>query len=222
VADTSTDAVTKVVDELLARLQYGERWARHWLDVARYADSNGYERDGGQPNVWRYRDYVINAFNKDMPYDRFLTEQHAGDEVADFSPESQIATMFLRLGTFDDEPADKRVDRYDQLGDVLGTEATAFMGVTLRCHDHKFEPFSQADYYRMLAVFESLKAQRDLVREYAGKLMAEVARIVPDKIKAARRASQSDRGEHAFRAPPSLCLVRGGTQTTRNPSAETR
>ena len=158
--DSSPGAVAEVVDELLARPQYGERWARHWLDVVRYADTNGYERDGAKPNAWRYRDYVVDALNQDKPYDRFVTEQLAGDEVKGSDAVSQIAATFMRLGTFDDEPADPAVDRYDQLDDVLGTAATAFLGVTLRCarcHDHKFEPFSQVDYYRMLAVFQPLK-----------------------------------------------------------------
>jgi hypothetical protein len=158
--DSSPDAYARVVDRLLAMPAYGERWARHWLDVVRYAESNGYERDGTKPHAWRYRDYVIRSLNKDEPYDRFLTEQLAGDEVAGSNAETQIGATFLRLGTWDDEPADPLVDRYDQLDDVLGTTATAFLGITLRCarcHDHKFEPFSQADYYSMLAVFEPLK-----------------------------------------------------------------
>ena len=149
-----------VVDRLLASPQYGERWARHWLDVVRFAETNGYERDGAKPNAWRYRDYVIDALNHDKPYNRFLTEQLAGDEIEGSDAPAQIATTFLRLGTWDDEPAEPKVDRYDQLDDVLGTAATAFLGITLRCarcHDHKFEPFSQVDYYRMLAVFEPLK-----------------------------------------------------------------
>lgn len=163
--DSAPDAYERLVDRLLADPGYGERWARHWLDVARYAESNGYERDGAKPQAWRYRDYVINALNQDKPYDRFLREQLAGDEVDGSSAETQIATTFLRLGTWDDEPAEPMMDRYDQLDDVLGTTVTAFMGLTLRCarcHDHKFEPFSQADYYKMLAVFEPLKRpQRD-------------------------------------------------------------
>jgi hypothetical protein len=164
VADQSPDAVTRLVDRLLASPHYGERWARHWLDVVRYADTNGYERDGAKPSVWRYRDYVIDAFNRDKPYDVFVAEQLAGDEVEGSDACAQIATTFLRLGTWDDEPADPGVDRYDQLDDVLGTTATAFLGVTLRCarcHDHKFEPFTQADYYRMLAIFEPLKRPQD-------------------------------------------------------------
>jgi Protein of unknown function (DUF1553)/Protein of unknown function (DUF1549) len=158
--DSSPEAFARVVDRLLARPEYGERWARHWLDVARYAESNGYERDGAKPNVWRYRDYVIDSFNRDKPFDRFAREQIAGDELPGSNAETHIATTFLRLGTWDDEPADFLVDRYDQLDDVRGTTATAFLALTLRCarcHDHKFEPFSQADYYRMLAVFEPLK-----------------------------------------------------------------
>jgi hypothetical protein len=157
--DRSPDAYEKVVVGLLDRPEYGERWARHWLDVARYAETNGYERDGNKPSAWRYRDYVIDAFNKDKPFDRFVTEQLAGDEMPGSDAETQVATTFLRLGTWDDEPANPRVDRYDQLDDVMGVSATAFLGVTLRCarcHDHKFEPFSQADYYSMLAVFEPL------------------------------------------------------------------
>jgi hypothetical protein len=162
--DSSPLAFEHVVDDLLSRPQFGERWARHWLDTVRYAESNGYERDGAKPNAWRYRDYVIDSLNSDKPYDRFLTEQLAGDELPESNAEMQIATTFMRLGTWDDEPADPMVDRYDQLDDVLGTAATAFLGVTLRCarcHDHKFEPFTQEDYYRLLAVFESLKRPRD-------------------------------------------------------------
>ncbi|HEU4751770.1 MAG TPA: DUF1549 and DUF1553 domain-containing protein, partial [Armatimonadota bacterium] len=162
--DRSPNAWEKVVDGLLARPEYGERWARHWLDVVRYAESNGYERDGAKPQAWRYRDWVINALNTDRPYDRFLTEQIAGDEVEGSSAETQIATTFLRLGTWDDEPADPAVDRCDQLDDILGTTATAFMAVTLRCarcHDHKFEPFTQKEYYQFLSVFEPLKRPQD-------------------------------------------------------------
>jgi hypothetical protein len=159
-ADVRPDAYERVVHQLLARPEYGERWARHWLDVVRYAETNGYERDGAKPSAWRYRDYVIDALNKDKPYDRFVTEQLAGDELDDASAETMIASTFLRLGTWDDEPAEPMVDRYDQLDDVLGTTASAFLGITLRCarcHDHKFEPFLQEDYYKMLAAFEPLR-----------------------------------------------------------------
>src|SRR6185503_13630949 len=162
--DPSPAALDKVIDSLLARTAYGERWARHWLDVVRYADSNGYERDAEKPFVWRYRDYVINALNADKPFDRFVREQLAGDELPDTSAETLIATGFLRLGHWDDEPADPATDRFDQLDDIVSTTAQAFLGLTLacaRCHDHKFEPFTQRDYYGMVAVFNPLERPRN-------------------------------------------------------------
>jgi len=158
--DPSEKAVKKLVDSLLARPGYGERWGRHWLDVVRYADTNGYERDSIKPSVWRYRDYVIDALNKDKPYDRFILEQLAGDELPDSNSESVIATSFYRLGPWDDEPADPQQDRYDQLDDITRTTGEAFLGMTVgcaRCHDHKYEAFSTHDYYSMVAVFNTLK-----------------------------------------------------------------
>lgn len=159
-ADKSADAFARVVDDLLARPQYGERWGRHWLDVVRYAETQGYERDEPKPYAWRYRDYVIDAFNSDKPYDRFLTEQLAGDELDGADSETRTATSFLRIGPFDTIAADRKLARYDQLDDVVGTTASAFLGMSIRCarcHDHKFEPIPQADYYRMLSIFEPLK-----------------------------------------------------------------
>src|SRR5207237_5218337 len=156
----STEKLDGIVDELLGRPGYGERWARHWLDVVRYADSNGYERDAEKPFGWRYRDYVITALNEDKPFDRFVLEQLAGDELADASAETMIATGFQRLGHWDDEPADPLTDRFDQLDDIVSTTAQAFLGLTLgcaRCHDHKFEPFATRDYYSMVAVFNPLQ-----------------------------------------------------------------
>jgi len=149
-----------VIDDLLSRPAYGERWARHWLDVARYADTNGYERDAIKPFVWRYRDYVIDSLNADKPYDRFLLEQLAGDELPDANAESIIATGFLRLGHWDDEPADPQTDRFDQLDDMLSTTSQAVFALTMgcaRCHDHKFEPLSQVDYYALAAIFAPLE-----------------------------------------------------------------
>ena len=149
-----------VIDDLLTRPEYGERWARHWLDVVRYADSNGYERDAEKPFVWRYRDYVIESLNQDKPFDRFVLEQLAGDELPDRSLSSVIATGFLRLGHWDDEPADPAADRYDQLDDIVSTTGQAFLGLTIgcaRCHDHKFEPLATRDYYSLVAVFNPLQ-----------------------------------------------------------------
>lgn len=157
-------SLDSVIDDLLNRPAYGERWARHWLDVVRYADSNGYERDAEKPMVWRYRDYVINALNKDKPFDQFVKEQIAGDELPDASAEGIIATGFLRLGHWDDEPADPAADRYDQLDDIVSTTGQAFLGLTIgcaRCHDHKFEPLSSRDYYSLVAVFNPLERPRN-------------------------------------------------------------
>lgn len=194
-ADTSPEAYARVVDELLARPEYGQRWARHWLDVVRYAESNGYERDNPKPHVWRYRDYVVDAFNDDMPYDQFLIEQLAGDELEGSDARTQIATTFLRLGPWDDEPADDLVDRYDQLDDVLGTTASAFMALTLRCarcHDHKFEALHQVDYTRMLAIFEPLKRPqrgRDDLDRFVGTA-EELAAYEADKQQADARVGE--------------------------------
>ncbi len=163
-ADESPTAYERVVDDLLSRPQYGERWARHWLDVVRYGETNGYERDGAKPEAWKYRQWVIDALNQDMPYDRFVTEQLAGDEIEDSNASSQIATTMLRLGPWDDEPADPVVDRYDQLDDIIGATSAAFLGMTLRCarcHDHKFEPLLAKDYARWAAIFAPLKRPQD-------------------------------------------------------------
>ncbi|MGE3314986.1 MAG: DUF1549 and DUF1553 domain-containing protein [Planctomycetaceae bacterium] len=159
-ADESLDAYEKVVDALLADPGHGERWARHWLDLARYAETNGYERDAIKPHAWRYRDYVIGALNADKPYDRFVHEQIAGDELPEASTETVIATGFNRLGPWDDEPAEPEQDRSDQLDDIVRTTSQVFLGMTVgcaRCHDHKFDPISMHDYYRMVAVFDTLQ-----------------------------------------------------------------
>jgi hypothetical protein len=150
--------------DLLARGSYGERWARHWLDVVRYGDTNGYERDDVKPQGWKFRDYVIRSFNADKPFDRFVIEQLAGDELPDISAETLLATGYTRLGPWDDEPADPAEDRFDQLDDVLNTTAQGFLGLTLacaRCHNHKFEPLTTKDYYGMIAVFNGLERPRN-------------------------------------------------------------
>lgn len=160
VADQSPDAWERLVDRLLASPHYGEKWGRHWLDVVRYAESNSYERDGTKPFVWRYRDYVIRSFNNDKPYDMFLMEQLAGDEMNEVTPERVIATGYYRLGLWDDEPADPKQAWYDDMDDVLATTSQAMLGMTIncaRCHDHKIDPVPQEDYYRMLAFFRNVR-----------------------------------------------------------------
>lgn len=158
-ADDSPSAWEKVVDRLLASPHYGEQWARHWLDLVRYADTNSFERDGVKPHSWRYRDYVIRAFNEDKPYDRFVLEQLAGDELADPTADALVATGYYRLGLWDDEPADKLQARYDWLDDLVSTTGQAFLGLTIncaRCHDHKIDPITTRDYYGMLATFHNV------------------------------------------------------------------
>ncbi|MHC5540943.1 DUF1549 domain-containing protein, partial [Singulisphaera rosea] len=154
--DKEPDAYDRLVGRLLDSPHYGERWARHWLDLVRFAETHGYERDGGKPNAWRYRDWVVRALNRDLPYDRFVIEQLAGDELPDASPETRMATGVYRLGPIDDEPADNLADRFDQLDDVIKTVGTTMLGLTIhcaRCHDHKFDPITQRDYYRLAAFF---------------------------------------------------------------------
>jgi hypothetical protein len=147
------------VDKLLASERYGEKWARHWLDVVRYAETNSFERDGRKPHAWRYRDYVIRSFNEGKPYDRFLLEQLAGDELPEITKESLVATGFYRLGIWDDEPADRELAQYDGYDDIITTVGQGILGLTLncsRCHDHKIDPIPTTDYYGMLAFFRNL------------------------------------------------------------------
>ena len=153
-------AYEKLIDHLLASPHYGEKWGRHWLDVVGYAETNGYERDGDKPNVWRYRDYVVKAFNTDKPYDQFVKEQLAGDELPNKNADSITATGFYRLGLWDDEPADRELAKYDGLDAIVSTTSGAFLGMALgcaRCHDHKRDPLPQDDYYRMLGFFHNIK-----------------------------------------------------------------
>jgi mono/diheme cytochrome c family protein len=158
VNDKAPDAYEKLVDRLLASPHYGERWARHWLDLVRYADSGGFEFDVDRPDGWRYRDYVVKAFNDDKPYDQFIHQQLAGDEYEaspqEASQEAMIATGFLRLGPEGGGGGER--GRQDALDDIITTTSLTFMGMTVgcaRCHDHKFDPIPQKDFYRIQAVF---------------------------------------------------------------------
>jgi len=163
-ADDSPRAWETVVDRLLASPHFGEHWARHWLDLVRYADTNSFERDAAKPHAWRYRDYVIRSFNDDKPYDQFVIEQLAGDELPGDSPEALIATGYHRLGLWDDEPADPLQARYDWLDDLVATTGQVFLGLTVncaRCHDHKIDPLTQRDYYALLAFFHNVTPMGD-------------------------------------------------------------
>ncbi|MBX9583869.1 MAG: PSD1 and planctomycete cytochrome C domain-containing protein [Gemmataceae bacterium] len=164
VRDPSPDAWPKLIDQLLASPHYGEKWGRHWLDVVRYAESNGYERDGPKPFAWKYRDYVIKSFNADKPFDQFVKEQLAGDEMPGYNPDAVTATGFYRLGVWDDEPADDEQALFDGYDDIVTVVGQGFLGMTLncaRCHDHKADPVRQADYYRLLAFVRDVKPFSD-------------------------------------------------------------
>ncbi|WP_417849301.1 PSD1 and planctomycete cytochrome C domain-containing protein [Thalassoglobus sp.] len=160
VNDDSPEAYEKLVDSLLKSPHYGEHWARYWLDLVRYAESNSFERDDPKPFVWKYRDYVIRSFNEDKPYSQFILEQLAGDELENATPESIIATGYYRLGQWDDEPADPKLAMYDELDDIIATTSQGMLGLSMncaRCHDHKLDPLPQADYYSMVAFFRNIR-----------------------------------------------------------------
>lgn len=170
-ADKSKDAYERMVDRYLASPRYGERWGKYWLDIAGYAESNGYfSADSDRPHAWRYRDYVIRSFNADKPFDRFVQEQLAGDELAGYNPGGDVtpdvaelltATHFLRnapdgTGESDGNPDEVRIDRYTVLEGTLQITMNALLGVTIqcaRCHKHKFEPISHEEYYQLQAIF---------------------------------------------------------------------
>lgn len=155
----AADAVTDLALRLMATAHYGEHFGRQWLDVARYADSAGFANDYSRPNAWRYRDYVVHAFNSDKPYDQFVREQLAGDEITTRSPESLIATGFLRMGPWEQTGMSVfRITRQQWLDDVTDSVGQVFLGHPLqcaKCHDHKFDPVPTRDYYSMMAVFST-------------------------------------------------------------------
>jgi hypothetical protein len=194
-ADQSPDAFRKVVDRLLASPRYGERWGRHWLDVARYADSTGNDEDHRYPYAWRYRDYVIDAFNNDLPYDQFVREQIAGDLLPGSDPDrinrrGIVATGFLALGPKALAQKDKTKMLYDVYDEQVDVVSKAFLGLTVscaRCHNHKFDPILSKDYYSLVSIFASTK-------DFAG-LGETVSRLlyvplVPQEIYARYRAEQ--------------------------------
>src|SRR5450432_4139805 len=157
-ADKSPHAWEKVVDRLLASPRYGEQWGRHWLDVVRFAESDGYEYDMHRPDAWRYRDYVVRSFNLDKPYNEFVKEQLAGDEMDANNRALLVASGFNRLGPLRKNAGNQDVasSHNEVLTEMTNIVGAAFLGVTVgcaRCHDHKFDPFRQADYYRLQAHF---------------------------------------------------------------------
>lgn len=188
-ANSSSRAYEELVDRLLADPRYGERWARHWLDLARYADTAGYEGDPERPHVWRYRDYVIDAMNDDKPYDLFIKEQIAGDEFHEHlgagelpltDPEKVVALGFLRMAPFTEPRGDET--RHELLSEMTATVGSVFLGITLdcaKCHDHKYDPIPAKDFYRMKAFFETVQIPPPLrgdIMQLGGSMAAEFYR----------------------------------------------
>ncbi len=204
VKNNSPTAYEDLIDELLDMPQYGEKWARHWLDLVHYAESNSFERDNPKPEVWRYRDYIIRSLNSDKPYTQFIREQLAGDELEHVTPDSIIATGYYRLGLWDDESADPPQTRFDELDDWVTVTSQAMLGLTMdcaRCHDHKLDPIPQVDYYRFLAFFRDIRSfqhGRDGMgkRFNAGNWHINLSRFIShDKLKQGKDGAIVDEGK---------------------------
>ena len=206
--DRSADAYEKLVDRLLASPRYGERWARHWLDVVHFADTHGHDEDGARPNAWPYRDYVIRSFNDDKPYSRFVTEQIAGDVAFPGDPNAIIATGFLAAGPWDqsglagirDDSIDRIVAYYLDRDDMVTSTFSTFAGLTVgcaRCHNHKFDPITQEDYYALQAVFAGVnKTDRTFDADPAvGKKRARLQ----DSLSQVQRVERKNRSGTAHR-----------------------
>ncbi len=208
VADTGANAFEKVVDRLLATPAYGERYGRHWLDPARYAESHGFEHDYFRPNAYHYRDFVIKALNADMPYDRFVRWQIAGDELAPNDPEALAATGFLGAGVYPTQITNREAERvrYDAMDDMLATTGHAMLALTVgcaRCHDHKFDPIPTKDYYRLLSAFTTtVRAEIEVVLgtpEQKAALAAFEAKLKPlqDELKKMKPADAGYKDQQA-------------------------
>ncbi len=180
VSDRSSKAYEKLVDRLLASPHYGERWGRHWLDLARYADSDGYNVDGTRPNMWRYRDYVIQAFNADKPYDRFIKEQLAGDELWPDDLEARTATGFLRSYPDEINARDLNLKKQEIAVDLTNTTGSVFLATTVgcaNCHNHKFDKLSQKEYFQFQAFFANASAKDDVL-PLTGKALSDYEQAV--------------------------------------------
>lgn len=194
VADKSPNAWEKVIDRLLASPHYGEQWGRHWLDVVRFAESDGYEYDMHRPDAWRYRDYVVQSFNDDKPYDAFVKEQLAGDEMDPANKTYLVASGFNRLGPLRKNAGNQDVasSHNEVLTEMTNIVGAAFLGVTVgcaRCHDHKFDPFRQSDYYRLQAHFAQLQPN-DIV--LASKEEQEAWKVKAQPVEQQKRRLQAE------------------------------
>ena len=204
-ADESFDAWERLVDQTLASPRYGERWARHWLDIAHYADTHGFERDQRRDHAWRYRDWVIDALNADLPYDKFIEYQIAGDVLSPSDPQATIASSFLAAGPWDfvgqvetPSPVIKRLARADDLDDMVAQVMTSFCGITIhcaRCHDHKLDPIPQDEYYSLVAIFSGVKrADRIVSEEESRTIESTKSQLKERKSKIDQELLRSSRG----------------------------
>lgn len=240
VNDNSANAFEKLADRLLASPHYGERWGRHWLDVVRFAESNGFERDRIRRNFWPYRDYVIRSINADKPYDQFVVEQLAGDALAPNNPEYRIATGFLAAGPKNDvstvSELERMQTRQDELDEFVVATGTTFLGLTIgcaRCHDHKFDPIPSADYYALTAVFsgcnhnqsavvatsEKRRIHDNQIQELQSKIK-EAKKRQRDILEAARRQFQHSQISGASSAGAASTSPREVTRSFRRPTSE--
>jgi cytochrome c553 len=205
-ADVSPQAVEALVDTLLASPHFGQRWARHWLDIARFAESTGMERNYTFPHAWRYRDYVIDAFNKDLPFDRFVREQVAGDLIEAKSPEERnrlkIATGFLAMGPKSLNQRNKAIFRMDIVDEQIDITTRAIMGLTVscaRCHDHKFDPFPTEDYYALAGIFRSTETLYGTTKGQGNRQPGQLASLEP--VGAAARPPRQATATESPKAP---------------------
>jgi hypothetical protein len=220
VNDRSPDAYDGLVDRLLASPHFGERFARHWMDVARFAESHGYEQDYDRPHAYHYRDFLIRAFNEDLPYDQFVRWQLAGDEWAPDDPMAMAATGFLGSGAFPTQLTEAEFEsaRYNELDDMVATTSVAFLGLTVgcaRCHDHKYDPITSDDYYRLAAVFTTT------IRSEIEVAMGNGANPVKVQVTAEgfphTKHHADDRGFSHF-YPTTYVLRRGDVAQKQNPA----
>ncbi len=199
-ADLGADAYERLVDKLLGDSRYGERWGRRWLDVTRYADSTGGEANREMYHIWRYRDYVIDAFNSDKPYDDFVKEQLAADEFAPTDPDKRVATAFLRLGA-PPQSQIRRVARQQHLNEVTGAVGSVFLGLSLscaQCHDHKYDPIPTRDFYRFQAFFlpiENINVDAEFTQEATQEMIARGRGVAEQRLQVAREAYESYEGQ---------------------------
>jgi mono/diheme cytochrome c family protein len=222
-ADNDPKAYEKLVDHLLASPRYGERWARHWLDVIAFGETHGFEVNTPRPNAWPYRDYVIQAFNEDTPYPQFILEQLAGDTVGkDAATGFIVASAALLPGQIGKDEESKAKARQDELNDMVSITGGAFLGLTLhcaRCHDHKFDPVSQADYYGLQAIFSGVRhGERPLKSTEAQKDEEEYAALLPRLAKATHRLLQFEPVASALQV---MSLTGNGAQQPLRPPVHT-